>query len=56
MGVPLNFLPSIALNPIPKIVRAKPVAIWLVNKFKTKKAKIRDKIIPEMMDAKKEKK
>ena len=56
MGVPLNFLPSIALNPIPKIVRARPVAIWFVNKFKTKKAKINDKTMPEKIDAKKEKK
>ena len=39
-----------ALSPIPNIVNANPVAIWLVNNLKTKKAKILDKITPDKID------
>ena len=54
MGVPTNFLTSIALKPIPKIVNANPVAIWLVIRFKTRKANIPDKITPDIIDKNKE--
>ena len=56
IGVPIYSFPNIELRPMPKIVSAKPVAIWLDIKNNTNIANSPDITMPDRIENKNAKK
>ena len=51
-AIPTNPVPTNALSPIPKIVKAKPVATWFAKNIKTRMPKTQARLVPAAAPAK----